>query len=112
MSLKFKGILTSDTGPKPSIKLTISLNGTVGPQVETDLCSQPKIDILQNGTSLCPPKKGSVDMSYSVVIPYWWLKKGDYTVHVEMYASDGARMTAFEGTVWVNGEGGEGDGWF
>ncbi len=51
-------------------------------------------------------------MSYSVVIPYWSLKKGNYTVGVEMYATEGARITSFAGTTWVNGEAGEGDGWF
>lgn len=112
MNLSLKGNLTSDVGLKPRIKLTVSLNGTVGPRVESDFCSQPKIEITQNGKNVCPPKQGPIDMSYSAVIPYWWLKKGNYTVQVEMYATDGERMTRFEGTTWVNGEAGEGEGWF
>ena len=52
-------------------------------------------------------------MSYRVLIPYWVLKKGDYTVHAGMYATCGLRLTEFEGTVFVNGEAGDGSGgWF
>ena len=107
-----KGNLTSEIGLKPRIKLTVSLNGIVGPRVESDLCSQLKVDIMQHSKCVCPPKQGLVDISYSIVIPYWWLKKGNYTLHVEMYATDGGRMTDFEGTTWRNGEAGESDGWF
>ncbi len=45
-------------------------------------------------------------MSYSVVIPYWWMKKGNYTVHAQMHTVDGTRLTGFEGTVSINGEAG------
>lgn len=54
-------------------------------------------------------KSGPIEMSYSAVIPYWWLEKGDYTVHPEMYTAHGTRMTEFEGTVWVDGEAGSSD---
>jgi hypothetical protein len=49
-------------------------------------------------------------MEYSVGIPYWVLKKGDYTVRAEMDATNGSRMTAFEGTVFVVGEAGDSHG--
>jgi hypothetical protein len=45
-----------------------------------------------------------------VIIPYTWLKKGYYTVRMEMYATESGRITDFEGTFWVNGKDGEGDG--
>jgi hypothetical protein len=111
MILRLRGNINSDIGPNPRLKVTVSLNGTVGPGFEADLCSNDKLDIRQNGASMCPPKRGAVEMSYSAVIPYWWLKKGNYTVHTEMYATNGARMTDFEGTVWVNGDADGDDGW-
>ena len=112
MTVFLVGNLRSDIGDKPRVKLTASLNSTVGPSVESEICSQPKIEIRQNGTLVCPPKKGKVQMAYSVTIPYWVLKKSNYTVHVEMYATDDSRMTDFEGTVFVDGEAGDGDdGW-
>jgi hypothetical protein len=40
-------------------------------------------------------------MNYTIVIPYTGMKKGHYTVLAEMYATDGARTTGFEGTVWT-----------
>lgn len=40
------------------------------------------------------------------------MKKGNYSVRAELYATDGSRMTDFEGTVFVIGEAGDGkDGW-
>lgn len=60
MNLSLKGNLASDIGLKPRIKLTVSLNGTAGPRIESDLCSQPKIEILQNGEKVCPPKQGHI----------------------------------------------------
>ena len=104
MTLRLRGSLTSDVGSKAHIKLTVALNGTVGPSAEGDLCSQDKLEITQNGTSVCCLKSGSVEMSYSVAIPYWWMEKGNYSVRTEMYTADGSRMTDFEGTVWINGE--------
>jgi len=111
MTLRLAGVLKSDVGAEPRIKITVSLNNHVGPQSESPLCfQQGKIEITQNGTRVCPPRKGSVLMEYSVGIPYWVLKKGNYTVGVEMHATNGSRMTAFEGTVFVNGRLGDGDG--
>lgn len=49
-------------------------------------------------------------MTYDVIIAYPYMKKGDYTVRVQMDATDGARMTDFEGTVWIGGEADDGDG--
>ncbi len=72
------------------------------------------MEIIQDGKSLPDgkvPTSGKVIMSYKKLIPYTWLKKGWYTVRVEMYASKEAgraRLTGFEGSIWI--EGGEGDG--
>lgn len=109
MTVSLIGNLISDIGPKPLLKVTAALNGTIGPSAESELCDS-KLEITQNGTSVCPPKKGPVEMSYDIIIPYPWMKKGNYAVHAQMYATNGARMTDFEGTVWVNGEAGDGDG--
>ena len=109
MTLRLRGKLTTDVGSKVRIKLTVALNGTVWPSFESDLCSQGKLEITQNGTSVGLLKSGSVEMSYRVVIPYWVMEKGNYSVRTEMYTDGGARMTDFEGTVWVNGEA-DGDG--
>jgi len=106
MTLRLNGSLTTDVGSKARIKLTVAMNGTVGPSTESDLCSQDKLEITQNGTTVCSLARGSVEMSYSVVIPYWWMKKGNYTVRTQMHTADGTRLTGFEGTVWINGEAG------
>lgn len=112
MTLRLVGTLTSSIGSDPRLRITASLNGTVGPSVEIKLCTNSKLEITQNGsTTSCPPEKGPVEMSYRVIIPYTWLKKGNYTVRAEMYATSGARITDFEGTVWVDGKDGDGDGW-
>jgi len=53
-----------------------------------------------------------VVFKYHTPVPYTELSKGNYTVRAEIYASEEvgkARMTAFEGTVWIEGDG-EGDG--
>lgn len=51
-------------------------------------------------------------MSYDVIIAYPFMKKGNYTVHVQMFATNGTRITDFEGSVWINGEAdGDEDGW-
>lgn len=113
MTLRLKGTITAPIGPNPHIQVTVSLNGTVGPRIEDRLCSNGKLEIKQNGTSTgsCPPEEGAVEMVYSAMIPYIWLKMGNYTVRTEMYATDGGKMTDFEGTAWVAGELGGGDGW-
>lgn len=112
MTLRLRGCLKSDIGAKARVKVIVSLNGTVGPGFEDDLCDEPKIEVTQNGTRVRSLSSGPVEMSYRVVIPYTWLKKGNYTVRTEMYANDGSRMTGFEGTVWVNGEADDdGSGW-
>jgi len=107
--VRLKGNLTSDIGPRPVLKLTAALNGTIGPSYESEICFS-KLQIKQNGTSVCPPKKGQAEMTYDVIIAYPYMKKGDYTVRVQMDATDGARMTDFEGTVWIGGEADDGDG--
>lgn len=113
MTLRLRGILNSDIGPEPRIKLTASLNGTVGPSIESAFCSRDQnIEITQNGTSLCPPKQGPVEMTYSINIPFSWLKKGEYSVRTQIFTTDGTRMTDFEGSVWVNGEANGNDGWY
>lgn len=82
--------------------------------MEKKLCADSKIKITQRGVPLPDgqtPTDGNVTMSYKNLIPYTWLKKGWYTVRVEMYASEEvgkARMTGFEGGVWIKG--GKGDG--
>ena len=114
MTLHLTGNLQSDVGSEPRIKLTSWLYDFDGPGIESCLCKQypDNIEINQNGTSICPPKKGPVQMTYSVKIPYWYMKKGNYSVRAELYATDGSRMTDFEGTVFINGETGDGkDGW-
>ena len=47
-------------------------------------------------------------MLYTTFLPADFMDKGNYTVRVEMWATDGARMTDLEGTVWVEGRRGEG----
>jgi len=109
-TLTLTGTLTSALGPTPLIKVTASLNGTLGPSVTDKLCNH-RLEITQNEAHKCPPEKGPVEMSYSVMIPYPWLKKGYYTVRTEMFTTKGEKMTDFEGTVWVDGEVGGDDGW-
>lgn len=112
MTLRLKGTITSPIGPNPRIQITLSINGTVGPRIEDKLCSNGKLEIKQKitATGNCAPEEGAVEMVYSAMIPYIWLKKGDYTVRTEMYSSNGGRMTDFEGTIWVEGKQVEGDG--
>lgn len=79
------------------------------------MCADDHCDIVQNGTELSEgqvPKKGKVVFKFHTPIPYFELKKGNYTLTAEMYASEEAgkgRMTGFKGTVWIEGDG-EGDG--
>lgn len=89
--------------------MTAALNWTIGPGYTSDLCSS-KLEMTQNGKRVCPPREGPVEMTYDVITAYWWLKKGNYTVRVQLKATDGTRMTDFEGTVWVNVEVDDGDG--
>lgn len=102
--LDLKGTILSSIGAYPRIKVTASLNGTVGPSIEDDLCVNKKLKIKQHGRPICPPSKGPVEMSYYVMIPLLWMKKGFYTVRTEIYATGGERVTDFEGTVWLDGE--------
>lgn len=111
MTLRLRGRLNSEVGSKPSIKVTVSLNGTVGPGFESDVCGQSEFEITQNGTKVRSLTSGPVEISYNTVVCCCWLKKGNYTVHAQMYATNGSRMTGFEGTVWVNGEIDGDDGW-
>ena len=87
------------------------VNGRPGPDTQAKLRPEgEKFEIIQNGTHLPDnevPTKGDVIMRVKNVIPYWWMCKGWYTVRSEMYASKevgGARLTGFEGAVWVEGE--------
>lgn len=59
---------------------------------------------------MCPPKEGQLEMTYDVVITYPYMKKENYRVRVQTDATDGARMTDFEGTVWIYGEADDDDG--
>lgn len=111
MTLRLRGPLKSEVGSKPSIKVVVSLNGTVGPDFESELCGRSEFEILQNGAKVRSLTSGPVEMSYSTVVCYWWLKKGNYTVHAQIYATNGSRMTGFEGILWVNGEVDGDDGW-
>jgi len=97
---------------EPVLKLTAALNGTIGLSGGSETCFS-KFEITQNGTSACTPEQGPVEVTYDIFIAYPWIEKGNYTVHVRMTAISGARMTGFEGTVWVDGEAddGEGEGW-
>ena len=94
--------------------MTAYLNGRLGPSVGNTLCADRHFKISQKGDPLSDgevPKRGDVTISYKNIIPYTWLKKGWYTVRVEMYASQEvgkSRLTGFEGSIWI--EGGEGDG--
>ena len=111
MTLRLKGCLDSEVGSKPSIKVTVSLNGTVGRGFESDLCGQSEFEIAQNVTKVRSLTSGPVEISYNTVVCCRWMKKGNYTVHAQMYATNGSKMTGFEGTVWVNGEVDGDDGW-
>jgi len=107
------GEIISDIGADPYLKWSASfdgLKGSPGSDLVLPLRSSAAIEleIQQNGTNMCPPEKGPVDMSFSLRFPAPWVKRGYYTVRTEMFATDGRRMTDFEGTVWVDGY--EGDG--
>lgn len=102
------GDIISDIGSDPRLKWTASfdgLKGSPGSEVALPLHSNAGIElqIQQNGREMCPPEKGPVNMSFSLRFPTPWVKRGSYTVRTEMYATDGRRMTDFEGTVWVDG---------
>lgn len=69
------------------------------------------LEITPHGTSVSSLQRGAVEMASRVVVPYSWLEKGNYTVvHAEMCTAHGARMTDFEGPIWVDGEAGDGAG--
>lgn len=71
---------------------------------EGKLCTNDPVKIRQDGKPAdCPPKKGSIHISYTSVIPVPFLPKGNYTVLVEMWATDGERISEFEGTHFVDG---------
>ena len=114
-ALLLQGNITEDVGTKPLLYTIAYLNGRLGPSHVGILGpGNQKMKIIQDGTPLADgevPTKGEVVMSYKNLIPYTWFKKGWYTVRVEMYASEevgNARMTGFEGSIWI--EGGFGDG--
>ena len=90
--------------------MTAALNGTIGPSAEGNFCFS-NITFTQDGKSVCPPEKGPVEMTYFIVVVHPFYKKGNYTVHVQMWTTDGSRITDFEGTVWVNGGIDGDDGW-
>lgn len=73
--------------------------------METKLCADNLIRVLQNGTDApCPPEKGLVEVLYVTSMPAAYIDKGYWTVRVEAWATDGTRITDMEGTVWVEGE--------
>lgn len=47
--------------------------------------------------------EGTGQMLYSLVFPLTWLKKGVYTVHAEMYATDSARILTLRGQCLCKG---------
>lgn len=109
------GKFTDDIGLYPRGHLPVALNGHLGPTADGKLCADGRCDIVQNNTTLHDgqiPTKGQVLLKYHTPVPYTELKKGNYTVRAELYTSEEvgkARMTAFEATVWIEGDG-EGDG--
>lgn len=116
--MELHGRITEDIGADPQLYLSVLVNGRAGPDTQLTLSPGPdheKFEIVQHGRTLGEdevPKKGDVVMRYKNVIPYWWFCKGWYTVRTEMYASHdvgGARMTGFEGAVWVEGEASDSD---
>lgn len=97
--------MSADIGENPRLRTTFSLNGTSAPSVETKLCADNLIRVLQNGTDApCPPEKGLVEVLYVTSMPAAYIDKGYWTVRVEAWATDGTRITDMEGTVWVEGE--------
>ncbi|MDI1492680.1 MAG: Phosphatidylglycerol/phosphatidylinositol transfer protein [Ramalina farinacea] len=107
-----EGHLTTSIDAHASFKLTAFLNGTVGPSLEENLYDGADIlEVWQHGKRARDSLvKGPVQMSYTNFIPYPWMDKGYYKVQTGMWAGDGTRMTAFEGTIWIQGEN-EGSGW-
>ena len=95
MTLRLRGNLISEVGSKPRISVSVSLNGIIGPDFESDLCEE--FEIMQNGTKVRSLNTGPVDIPYRAIIPYWGLKKGNYTVHTEMYGTNGSRMLGTRG---------------
>jgi hypothetical protein len=79
------------------------LNGTAGPADDGDLCDW-RLEVRQNGTISCPPKKGRVEMSWEIFVPIEWMKTGFYRITADMRTANGIKMTAFEGTLWMEGK--------
>ena len=114
MTLDLQGEIKEGIGLKPQLYVLVYLNGRPGPTMDQTLCAGGRIEISQKGVPLSDgqiPTDGDVMIRYTALVPDAELKKGYYTVRVEMYASEEvgkARMTGFEGAVWI--EGGKGDG--
>lgn len=83
------------------LKLTSYHNGTKIGSNERPLCNEGPGDmvIIQDGRLVCPPHEGAVAMSYSKYGLYDWFRRAFYTIRVEMWATDGTRVTDFNGTV-------------
>jgi hypothetical protein len=78
--------------------------------MDQTLCAGGRIEISQKGVPLSDgqiPTDGDVMIRYTALVPDAELKKGYYTVRVEMYASEEvgkARTTGFEGAVGLKAE--------
>ena len=115
-TLELKGKITEDIGTDPQIYISVLLDGRPGADTKSLLVPLPdKFQIFQHDRGLDEdevPKKGGITMRYKSGIPTPWMCKGWYTIRCEMYASHevgGARMTGFEGTIWVDGEASDSD---
>ena len=77
MTLRLRGNLFLKSVQNLVSTLSVSLNATVGPGFESDLCDQSMFEVMQNGTKVHSLNTGPVEVSYRAIIPYWGLKKGN-----------------------------------
>jgi hypothetical protein len=113
-TLDLQGEIKEGTGLDPQLYVSVYLNGCPGASTdstEQTLCAG---EISQKGVPLSDGQTltdCNVMIRYGALLLDTELKEGYYTARVEMYASEEvgkARMTGFEGGVWI--EGGKGDG--
>ncbi|KAF2424834.1 hypothetical protein EJ08DRAFT_681807 [Tothia fuscella] len=108
-TILLEGFLKADVGDHPTLKLSSFLNQTVGPSDVADLCGPggwKPLEVRQNGTISCPPKEGRVEISWTKWLTRYWMKTGYYRTRVEMYTTNGTKMTDFEATLWLKGDNG------
>jgi hypothetical protein len=111
LSLDLHGRIIEDIGQNPTLSVSVYLNSQLGPSFTQKLCTDGQVKISQDGIPVADgeaPTKGEVVIGYNTPVVYGALKKGHYTVRVEMYTSEEVgktRMTGFEGAVWVEGKG-------